>query len=288
MTTILLQRYTFVVITRQKNIFFSFIWQEMSNFEPRKLLNMIRKQIPNGVTLCNLLCGILSIYTLYNCEKGILLAPLFILLGTVFDFFDGLVARLLKVSSTIGKELDSLADIVSFGIAPSLIVVSILQSQSQNSGIITFLPLVMALMSAYRLAKFNLDERQIENFIGLPTPANALLWISLPIINYTANNNITLWGLNIELLYSNISSVLSNPMFLIIGSLVTSFLLVSEIPMFSLKFKNLKWENNKVRFVFLAISFILIFLINIFAVPFIVFLYIIISLTINIFNNHEI
>lgn len=249
---------------------------------------MIRKQIPNGVTLCNLLCGILSIYTLYNYEEDILLAPLFILLGVVFDFFDGLVARLLKVSSAIGKELDSLADIVSFGIAPSLIVVSILQSQSQNSGIITFLPLIMALMSAYRLAKFNLDERQIENFIGLPTPANALLWISLPIINYTENNNITLWGLNMELLYSNISSILSNPMFLIIGSLVTSFLLVSEIPMFSLKFKNLKWENNKVRFVFLAISLILILLINIFAVPFIVFLYIIISLTINVLNNHEI
>ena len=252
---------------------------------------MIKKHVPNCITLTNLLCGALSIYFLYISDN-VLLPSIFILLGAIFDFFDGLTARLLKVTSAIGKELDSLADVVTFGLAPSLITVEVLKGSLINNGfsiftanILGLIPLFMALMSAYRLANFNVDERQTVNFIGLPTPANALLWLSLPMLEYFSDKKIHLWGIYQEGIYSQIVDILLNPWFIIIFSILMGIMLIAPINMFSFKFKNFSWQDNKVRFLFLVISVLLIFIFNCFAIPFIILTYIIISLISNFTKN---
>jgi CDP-diacylglycerol---serine O-phosphatidyltransferase len=247
---------------------------------------MIKKQIPNTITLLNLLCGILSIYTLYTTES-LILPSVFILFGALFDFCDGLTARLLKVYSNVGKELDSLADVVTFGVAPSLIAVDLLQefyssnSLLANYSFVVFIPLFMALMSAYRLAKFNIDERQTSGFIGVPTPANALIWLSLPIIYFLESTNTHLWGIPCQEFYTTLTAFLLNPLTILFGSILMSFLLVSELPLFALKFKNLKWKDNKEKFIFLIIALLLIFAFNFYAIPFVIIIYIIESLIIN-------
>ncbi len=252
---------------------------------------MIKKHVPNCITLTNLLCGALSIYFLYISDN-VLLPSIFILLGAIFDFFDGLTARLLKVTSAIGKELDSLADVVTFGLAPSLITVEVLKGSLINNGfsiftanILGLIPLFMALMSAYRLANFNVDERQTVNFIGLPTPANALLWLSLPMLEYFSDKKIHLWGIYQEGIYSQIVDILLNPWFIVIFSILMGIMLIAPINMFSFKFKNFSWQDNKVRFIFLVISVLLIFIFNCFAIPFIILTYIIISLISNFTKN---
>lgn len=251
---------------------------------------MIRKHIPNSITLLNLLCGILSIYTLYKTES-LILPSLFIIIGALLDFCDGLSARLLKAYSNIGKELDSLADVVTFGVAPSIIVVDLLQEFYRLNPIfssyyfVVFIPLLMALMSAYRLAKFNIDERQTSGFIGVPTPANALIWISLPVIYYLESNSIHLWGFPLSGFYTNLTAILLNPLVILFGSILMSFLLVAELPLFALKFKNLKWKENKEKFIFLIIAIILIFAFNLYATPIIIFVYILESLIINIIKK---
>lgn len=251
---------------------------------------MIRRQIPNVLTLSNLLCGILAIYFLYDLEGSTIpiLPSLLIIAGAIFDFFDGFTARALKVSSPIGKELDSLADVVTFGLAPSLITVELLKTQasfSDSSSLICLIPLFMALMSAYRLAKFNIDERQSTSFIGLPTPANALLWLSLPLLVHLSENKIHLWGLYSEQIYATITAFLTNPYFICLTSLVMAVLLVSELEMFALKFKNFTWYDNKVKFIFLISCLVLLFVLNCFAIPFIVLLYITISIITNTFKR---
>ncbi|MBQ9312653.1 MAG: CDP-alcohol phosphatidyltransferase family protein [Bacteroidales bacterium] len=252
----------------------------------------MKKQIPNIITLLNLLCGVLSIC--FVMEEPVA-AAIFIILGAVFDFFDGMTARLLKVSSPIGKELDSLSDVVSFGVAPSLIALhylsddfgSFLDSLANlihvNSlysveylEVLCFIPLLMVLMSSYRLAKFNLDTRQTDNFIGLPTPANAFLWLSIPLIEYAIDND---WYSACNSVSLFIYNTVSSFYFIAIVSLIMSFLLVSEIPMFSLKFHNLSWKDNKVRFIFLILSLVLIGCFNVVALPIIIFMYLIISIT---------
>lgn len=248
---------------------------------------MIKKQIPNSITLLNLLSGILSIYILFKFN-GFLIPCLLIILSAFFDFFDGMFARILKVSSPIGKELDSLADIVSFGVAPSFIALEILSRNYISDGLgdygfVIFIPLLMALMSGYRLAKFNIDTRQNDSFIGLPTPANALVWVSIGIIYHLETNNISLWGVNPSFL-SIISSFLTNSFTIIIGSLIFSFLLVSELSLMSLKFKNLSWKDNKERFILIIIALFLIFALNFYGISFIILIYIIASL---IFNTYR-
>ncbi len=251
---------------------------------------MIRKQIPNCITLANLLCGVLSVYFLYNASPKFfpILPSLLIIMGAVFDFFDGFTARLLKVSSPIGKELDSLADVVTFGLAPSLIAVELVKWNTESSligNIICLVPLIMVLLSAYRLAKFNIDDRQTSGFIGLPTPANALIWLSLPLMQYFSEYKIHLWGFYSEELYGFITSLLVNPYFICVGSIVMAVLLVSEIPFFALKFKNFTWKENKLKFIFLILSALLLFVFNCFAIPFILILYILISIITNIFKK---
>lgn len=215
----------------------------------------MRKHIPNIVTCCNLVCGCIaisnallaSVYLLDNPVSFRMrmthyaLALAFIVLGAIFDFFDGMVARALGVSSPIGKELDSLADIVTFGLAPSMMLFTLFQEVQYPEllqpirGILPYTAFVMAAFSALRLAKFNLDTRQTTSFIGLPTPANALFWGSVIIGQHAF-----------------LVSGKFNALFLLLFILMFSFLLVAEIPLFSLKFKNLRWEDNKIQYVFLT------------------------------------
>ncbi|MBR3916740.1 MAG: CDP-diacylglycerol--serine O-phosphatidyltransferase [Bacteroidaceae bacterium] len=202
----------------------------------------VKKHIPNAITCCNLFSGCIACVMAFNGAFD--LAMGFIVLGAVFDFFDGMVARLLRVSSPLGVQMDSLADDITFGIAPATIVFNYMNDVLYYPGylgcfseIIPYMAFLIAVFSACRLAKFNVDTRQTNTFIGLPTPANALFWSSLVtgaghwIFNLNAG-----WVLMIGLI------------------LLSSYLLVSEIPMFSLKFKNFSWRCNKTRYVFLVVA----------------------------------
>ena len=192
---------------------------------------MIKKHIPNTITSCNLISGCIATYFAFQSDFE--MALLFIIIGAVFDFFDGMSARLLGVSSPIGKELDSLADDITFGFAPSAIVFSYLSSFDIPHPLIPYLAFIMAAFSALRLAKFNLDERQALGFIGLPTPANALFWGSLIV------------GLQQHDFYFEGMEMV------ILGCTFTScYLLIAEIPMFALKFKHWGWKGNEIKYIF--------------------------------------
>ncbi len=235
----------------------------------------IIRHIPNFITSLNLLSG--SIASLLAFEGYLLYAAAFIILASVFDFFDGMSARLLKVSSPMGKELDSLSDLISFGFAPSVILYSLLKQimfhdirfvdlHTINFSQILILvsPLLIAVFSGLRLAKFNVDERQTSSFVGLPTPANALLIASLPLI--LSSNN-----------YAYFHNLILNVYFLIPLIFIQSYLLVAEFPMFSFKFKNLKFSDNKIRYIFLIFAIAIIVIFKLAAIPLIIFMYIIFS-----------
>lgn len=251
----------------------------------------MKKQIPNIITLMNFLCGVLSILALLLWEKP-LLSSIFIICGALFDFCDGLTARALKVSGAIGKELDSLADVVTFGVAPSLIASSLLLENKSNyeflnlaGCFICYIPLFMAVMSCYRLAKFNIDERQSLSFIGLPTPANAIIWLSIPIINHLYKNNIHLWGIDSKELHAFLFNTMNNPYFILVISVLLAILLVSELPLFSLKFKKLTWQGNEIKFIFLICAFFMLVLLGLYSMPLIIILYILLSLVENIIKK---
>lgn len=202
------------------------------------MANCITRHIPNTVTCCNLFSGCLAIVWAYQGNYQVALS--FILLGAVFDFFDGMLARALQAYSPLGKELDSLADDITFGVAPSMIVFSLFKEVSVPAflspvaGYLPYAAFLIAVFSALRLAKFNIDTRQTSSFIGVPTPANALFWGALVVGAH-------------DFLVSDFF----NACYLLLLVGFTSWLLVAEIPMFSLKFKNLSWRDNKVQFVFL-------------------------------------
>ncbi|WP_033149628.1 phosphatidylcholine/phosphatidylserine synthase [Prevotella sp. RM4] len=192
---------------------------------------MIKKHIPNTITCCNLISGCIATYFAFLSDFE--MALLFIIIGAVFDFFDGMSARLLGVSSPIGKELDSLADDITFGFAPSAIVFSYLKTQELPLPYLEYTVFLMAAFSALRLAKFNLDERQATGFIGLPTPANALFWGSAIV------------GLQQHCIYYD----WLNPS--ILGCVYCScYLLIAEIPMFALKFKHWGFKGNEIKYIF--------------------------------------
>ncbi len=200
----------------------------------------MKRHIPNMITSGNLLCGAVATYMATQGAYDV--AFLLIIVAAILDFFDGFTARLLHVSSPIGKELDSLADNITFGLAPTMMLFCHLQGK-HGMGCWAFIVFLMAAFSAYRLAKFNLDERQSSSFIGLATPANALFWGSLvSSVEFFVRPSATLGWLLIGL------------------SLVSCYLLIAEIPMFSLKFKNMRWADNKVQFVFLIGSVLLLWL----------------------------
>ena len=222
----------------------------------------IKKHIPNTITCCNLISGCIA--TWFAFESDFTMALLFIVIGAVFDFFDGMVARLLHVSSPIGKELDSLADDITFGFAPSAIVFSYLCTFHIHLPFIPFLAFIMAAFSALRLAKFNLDERQALGFIGLPTPANALFWGSL--ILGLQEYNIYFEGMEWAVL---------------VGTFISSYLLIAEIPMFALKFKTWGWQGNEIKYIFILSCIPLLLLLKVSGFAAIIAWYVILSVATN-------
>lgn len=210
----------------------------------------MKRHIPNSITAANLICGCIAIGAAF--QQDFTLALMFIVLGAIFDFFDGFAARLLHVSGPIGKELDSLADVVTFGVAPATMVVQMLSITApactpEGRPLMANLPyagFLIAAFSALRLAKFNLDTRQSDSFIGLPTPANALFWGAIAVTFFTEGNRVN-------------DSVIPFVSLLALTA-VSCWILVSEIPMFALKFKSFGWKGNEIRYSFMAFALLLI------------------------------
>lgn len=236
------------------------------------MANIIIRNIPNSITCCNLISGCTA--TAFAFGGQLNTALLFIVLGAVFDFFDGMTARLLKVSSPIGKELDSLADCITFGFAPSTMLfyeLSIINYPSFAEPLRHILPFsafIMAAFSALRLAKFNLDERQTTSFIGLPTPANALFWGSL----------IVGGGRMPE------ASIYALPIILLLMA-VCCYMLISEIPMFALKFKQWGWKGNEIKYIFIITCVPLLVILGISSFAIIIAWYVILSIYLNKKDN---
>lgn len=228
------------------------------------MTDIIKRNIPNTLTCCNLLSGCVAV--VYALDGQPAMAFLLIVIGATFDFLDGMSARLLNVSSPIGKELDSLADDVTFGVAPASIVFYQLGVMDYPSfmepvrSVVPFFAYIMAAFSALRLAKFNLDERQATSFVGMPTPANALFWASF----------VTSGSGFLE------SSPWTVP-FMLLLVCACSWLLVSEIPMFALKFKHWGWSGNEVRYSFIGFSLLMVILLGWLSFAVIVTCYVIVS-----------
>jgi len=229
------------------------------------MANAIVRNIPNTLTSCNLFSGCIAAYMAFhgNYKEALL----FIVLGSMFDFFDGMTARLLHVSSPIGKELDSLADDITFGLAPAAIAFSLFKEVYYPdflmpvAGIMPYTAFLIAVFSGLRLAKFNIDERQTSSFIGMPTPANALFWASLAV------------GGHSFLISDNFNAI-----YLFVLVVVMSLLLVAELPMFSLKFKDLSWGHNKVSYIFLIVSLPLLIIFQLSGIAAVIIWYILLSL----------
>lgn len=217
---------------------------------------MIKKHIPNLLTCCNLLCGCLGILFLFKGHAE--WVPYFVWAAAGFDFLDGFAARLLGVSSPIGAELDSLADMVTFGVLPALLVVHLLAGIDPSW--LVYGGLIIAVFSALRLAKFNVDTRQTEGFLGLATPADALFFTSIPLLS----NEYFGW--------------LREPYTLLAFAVGFALLMVSEIPFFALKFKAFNWKDNKLQFSALIISVLLLAFLQANALPVIILGYIAVSL----------
>ncbi len=218
--------------------------------------------LPNFITLSNLLCGCLG--TLAVLQEGDLRkGGLFIGIALILDFFDGFAARLLKQGSELGKQLDSLADVVSFGVLPGFILWALIKDSAylpQHSAFIAFL---IPVFSALRLAKFNIDTRQSMSFIGLPTPANAMVIAVFPYLVQSSPQT---------------ADILMNSWFLPVYILIFAYLLVAEIPLPALKFKNYSWQDNRFTYTLLILSVILLALLKLSAVPLIIFGYILYSI----------
>ncbi len=234
----------------------------------------IKKEIPNILTLGNLLAGCLGLY--FVMQSKLEYAAYMIFISLVCDFLDGFLARLLHAYSDIGKELDSLADVVSFGILPSFILLNLVEQSCGNQCTIglfgfykPFLVFSLALMSAYRLAKFNVDTRQTDQFIGVPTPANGLLVASLPLI------------IHFQPEYTN---YILNFKGILIYSVIMSYLLVSELPLMAFKFKTWDWKSNQIKFIFLFYCIAALVMLKFVAFPIIVISYILLSGIIFILN----
>lgn len=224
----------------------------------------LKKQIPNALTCCNLLSGCIA--TSFASNGEIKTAFIFIILGALFDFFDGMVARLLHVSSPIGKELDSLADNITFGVAPAMMVFNKLDQLNcpifidSLNGFLPYTAFLIAAFSALRLAKFNIDERQSMSFVGLPTPANGLFWGGLLLIQ------------------SNYQDTSAFYIILLLLVFLSSYLLISEIPMFSLKFKSKNWKENRFCLFFVATAALLLIILSLPAFAIIITWYVILSI----------
>nr|WP_298999455.1 CDP-alcohol phosphatidyltransferase family protein [uncultured Allomuricauda sp.] len=252
----------------------------------------MKQHIPNFITLLNLFSGCIAV--VFAVLNKLELAALFVFLGIFFDFLDGLAARMLKVQSEIGVQLDSLADMVTSGVVPGIVMFQLL-NMSQTGGwsadnligyentqtmiwfggkfyTISLLGFIITLASAYRLAKFNIDEDQVSSFIGLPTPANALLVLSLPLILLYHSNDA-------------LNAIILNEWFLIVLTLLSAFLLNANIELFALKFKHWGFKGNEVRYLFLIGSLVLLLTLKFLAVPIIIVLYVLMSLLMKTSGN---
>lgn len=235
----------------------------------------MKQHIPNILTLLNLLCGCIAI--IFAFRDRLELVAFFVVLGILFDFLDGFAARMLRVSSELGLQLDSLADLVTSGVVPGIVMFRLLD-MSQNeawffdwfnveSELLPFLGFLITLGSGYRLAIFNIDDSQATVFKGLPTPANTLLIISLPLILLYQNNEV-------------LNDCILNPWFLIGLTLLSTFLLNSGIPLFSLKLKGIQFKDNALPYLSLIGSLVLLLTLKFLAIPVIIIGYVLISLII--------
>jgi CDP-diacylglycerol--serine O-phosphatidyltransferase len=217
----------------------------------------IKAQIPNLLTLLNLLFGVIGIVWVVRGE--VMYGAYFVLIAAGFDFFDGFAARLLKVQSDIGKELDSLADVVSFGVLPGLILFEMTESAVEADVLLPYLTLIVPMLSAYRLAKFNLDTRQSERFLGLPTPANALFLSTLPHLAYQ---------------WPALGNWITSPVALIILAWIFAILLVTEIPLIALKFKSFSFSKNIFRYSLIFLSLVFFAWLQLAGIPLVILAYI--------------
>lgn len=258
-------------------------------------MQKVKGLIPHLFTAGNLVGGILAIILALNGRLD--LAPYFIFASAVLDFLDGFVARLLKVQGELGKQLDSLADMVTFGVAPGIIVYVLLLgdytydwygnwvgysaiSAPDNQGIMIFSSFMIPVFAMFRLAKFNLDKRQSDSFIGVPTPAMTIFFASIPLMmDYTTAESFYWQG--------PVLIFILNPITLAILSLVFSILMVAELPLFALKFKTFGWKGNEIRYIFLAVSLILLVTLLFWALPLIILLYILLSVINNLFSRKD-
>jgi CDP-diacylglycerol--serine O-phosphatidyltransferase len=240
---------------------------------------LIKKHIPNLFTLLNLSAGLVGI--LFALENQLVAAALMVMLGIFFDFFDGFFARILNVGSELGKQLDSLADMVTSGVVPGLVIFQLLKQSAVSWGgnevlsmieagnYLPFIGFLIPLASAYRLANFNIDERQTTSFVGLPTPANALLIVSLPLIIAYPQ-------------YAEIVNFIQRPYFLVGITFLGTILLNAEIPLFALKFKNFQIKENLLKYIFLMLIVVLVSLFQFVAIPMIIILYVLLSILDNL------
>lgn len=230
-------------------------------------MQKIKQVIPNLLTSSNLFCGCIGIVFAFNQQLEYAAAMIWI--AGIFDFLDGFSARILKVSSEIGKQLDSLADMVTFGVLPGIILYQIIVNTS-TIPYISYLTFVIVVFSAIRLAKFNIDTRQSDTFIGLPTPANAFCISSFPFI------------------LNDFHTVTDERLVIIIltYTFIFSWLLVAEVKMLALKFKNFKWVGNEVRWIFILLSILFIFIFQIAALPLVIVSYILISVISNLMSHN--
>ena len=227
----------------------------------------LKAQLPNFITLLNLLSGVMGI--IWVLEGELLYGAYFVLLSATFDFFDGFAARSLKVQSDMGKELDSLADVVSFGVLPGILLYTLTKTQT-DSQFLPFLCLIIPLLSAYRLAKFNLDTRQSDRFIGLPTPASALFLTTLP---------------HLAAKWPEMATWLNSPIALVVIAWITSLLLVAELPLIALKFKNSSLTDNSYRYGLLVIGAVCLIWLQLAGIPLVILAYLLLSGIENIFSK---
>lgn len=229
----------------------------------------IKRHIPNIITLLNLFCGCIAL--VFVSELNFEMAFYFVSLGIFLDFFDGFFARLFKVSGPLGLQLDSLADMVTSGLVPGFVMFWMIkqaQNPTDTNQFIPYLGFIITLGSCYRLANFNIDTRQSDSFIGLPTPANALFILSLPLIIKYSDSMV-------------IFEILSNQWFLLAITLFSAYILNAEIPLFSLKVKDFTFKKNALQIVFLILCVLLLVFFQYLAIPLVISTYVLLS----VFNN---
>ena len=235
----------------------------------------LKKHIPNIITLLNLLCGCIAL--VFAGEANFEMAFFFVCLGIFFDFFDGFFARLFHVSSPLGLQLDSLADMVTSGVVPGFVLFKMLSNSVNSDPSLMYLPylgFIITLGSCYRLANFNIDTRQTDSFIGLPTPANALFILSLPLLLKNSDSLIVL-------------ELLINPWILLFISMLSAFILNAEIPLFALKIKKFNLKDNALQLFFLLISILLLAYLQFAGVALIIVFYVLLSIITNKFKANK-